>query len=94
MNAVLYTTDNNEISITPQNGKCFELEELYSILRCELIEVIDLNEDKIMIIDEEGKFTNPIVNRNATEIAIKNRAIYEYDYIAGMAIVCDSDMLE
>lgn len=95
MKAKLYTTDNREIEIEPLNGETFDLHELYGILKCELIEVLTLRgSDDIMIIDEEGKFNSPEINEKATEIARKHRAIFPSDYIAGMAIVCHTDMLD
>ena len=95
MKAKLYTTDNREIEIEPLNGKTFDLYELYGILKCDLVEVVTLRgSDDIMIIHEEGKFNNPEINEKATEIARKHNAIYPSDYIAGLAIVCPSDMLE
>lgn len=95
MKATLYTTDNREIEIEPLNGETFDLHELYGILKCELIEVLTLRgSDDIMIIDEEGKFNSPEINEKATEIARKHRAIFPSDYIAGMAIVCHTDMLD
>ena len=46
-------------------------------------------------IDEEGKFAQcPEFNRTATEIARKHRAIVQYDYIVGKALLCNSDMIE
>lgn len=95
MKAKLYTTDNREIEIEPLNGETFDLHELYGILKCELIEVVTLRgSDDIMIIDEEGKFNSSEINEKATEIARKHRAIFPSDYIAGMAIVCHTDMLD
>lgn len=95
MKAKLYTTDNRELEIEPLNGETFDLHELYGILKCDLIEVVELRgSDDIMIIDEEGKFNSPEINEKATEIARKHRAIFPSDYIVGLAIVCPSDMLD
>lgn len=86
-------TNNTIIEIQPKNNSDFELEELYPhIGRCYL-EVVYLKNNKIMIIDEEGKLKNLPFNKIATEIAHKDEAIYDVDYIAGNVVICDTSEL-
>lgn len=95
MNATLYTTDGGERPAAPENGKDFQLEELYKLLKCDLVEVVYLNRTQIMIIDEEGKCrAEPKVNKKATMLAWKHMAIHPNDVIMGDAIVCDTTMFK
>ena len=96
MKAKLLMTDGMTMDVEPLNGETFSLRELYKLLDCELIEIVHLHgSDDLLVIDEEGKFAQcPEFNRSATEIARKHRAIVQYDYIVGKALLCNSDMIE
>lgn len=91
--AHLYRTNGAVEDIAPRNGRTFELDELYEMLSCELIEVVRLGK-QIMVIDEEGKFTSKPVNGSATRIARANYAIRCDDCIVGDALVCEDNQLE
>ena len=94
MKAKLLKASGEVIEIEPNNGTDFKLDELYKHLNCSLIEVVNLNQDDIMIVDDEGKLTsNNVVNVNATKLAQENQAIIFWDYIAGDAIVCNRKMI-
>lgn len=96
MKGKLLTTDGTIMDVEPLNGETFSLHELYRILDCDLIEIVRLQgSEDILVIDEEGKFSQyPEFNSIATEIAHKHRAISQYDYIVGKALLCNSDMIE
>lgn len=96
MKAKLLMTDGMTMDVEPLNGETFSLRELYKLLDCELIEIVHLHgSDDLLVIDEEGKLVPcPEVNRTATEIARKHRAIVQYDYIVGKALLCNSDMIK
>ena len=94
MKAKLLKASGEVMEIEPKNGTDFKLDELYKHLNCSLIEVVNLNQDDIMIVDDEGKLTsNNVVNVNATKLAQENQAIIFWDYIAGNAIVCNRKMI-
>lgn len=96
--ALLLKADNTTEVIRPKNGTDFQLEELYEILHCDMIEVArsqaciqqgKKNKDYILIIDEEGKLKNHRFNARATEwFSAPN------DYIVNDAIFCHSAMLK
>lgn len=96
MKGKLLNTNGQVQEIEPLNGETFSLEELYRMLDCELVEIVHLHGcEDILVIDEEGKFAQcPEFNSTATEIARKHRAIAQYDYIVGKALLCNSDMIE
>ncbi len=84
--------ENGEIcQITPSNGSDFVLEEAQGYVGG-FIEVVRLNEQQIMIVDEEGKFSK-VLNVFASAIADSYKAIRCNDYIAGDAVICPSTML-
>ena len=94
MKAKLLKASGEVVEIKPKNGTDFKLDELYKHLQCSLVEVINLNQDDIMVVDDEGKLTsNNVVNVNATMLAQENQAITSWDYIAGNAIVCNKKMV-
>ena len=94
MKAKLLKASGEVVEIEPKNGTDFKLDELYEHLNCSLVEVINLNQDDIMVVDDEGKLaSNNVVNANATTLAQENQAITFWDYIAGNAIVCNRKMI-
>lgn len=85
----LVKTNGEEQDIAPANGSDFELKELYKLLDCSLIEVIRTPDNKLMIIDEEGKLNNKERNRKATKIM--EGAIFVSDWIAGDALIINDN---
>ena len=55
MEATFYATEGEIIKVSPRNGKDFKLEELYTLLGCDYIEVLRLDDKNIVVIDEDGK---------------------------------------
>ena len=89
--AKIIYTDKEAEDYTPKNGKTFALTEMQEIVDgC--IEIIRLNDGRVIIVDEEGKSKNKAVNIPATNILRRDH--YTTDYIVGTAIVCDADMIE
>jgi hypothetical protein len=78
--------------IKPENGKNFKLKELYDMLDCNMIEVVNLTSCQIMIIDEEGKINDSPYNDMATYYFRKANP-ENRDFIVGNALVCSSDDL-
>lgn len=86
---------NYEVEVQPKNGKTFELEEMYKMLGCDMIEIVDLKNGEILIIDEEGKFKeHPIRNTIATNIARNHHAIWPMDEIVGDVLLCKLEEVE
>lgn len=55
------------------------------------IQILELPEGDQMIINEEGKLMGLEYNVRATEAAIRARAIYSGDWIAGPALILYGD---
>ena len=75
----------------PNNGSTFELEELQEVVGG-YIEIVRLNDGRIIIVNEDGLSLNLPVNIEATNILRRDHSTTEY--IVGTAIVCDADMVE
>lgn len=88
---------NGEIKeVTPKNGTDFQLEELQEIVGG-YIWVIGLKgdtEQRIMVMNEEGKLKGLLMNEKATELAQGFDAISQIDYIVGDVLVCNDSMVK
>ena len=83
--------DKDSEDYTPKNGRTFELEEMQEIVGG-YIEIIRLNDGRIIIVNEEGLLQGLPVNIEATNILRRDHSTAQY--IVGNAIVCDADMVE
>ena len=89
--AKIIYTDKGAEDYTPKNGTTFELEEMQKIVGG-YIEIVRLNDGRIIIVNEDGLSLNLPVNIEATNILRRDHSTTEY--IVGTAIVCDADMIE
>lgn len=91
MNALLIKATGESQFITPKNGTDFTLEELYTLIGCDLIEVVYplVDNGNIFIIDEEGKLTGKDINYAATIMWGVTG-----DVLVGDVVYCPSEMLK
>jgi len=86
----LIRTDGVMTECAPENGTDYELAQLYRMLDCQTVEVIELADTGwILVCDEESKCKAEEfieVNVKATELA--KYVLGPGDYIAGPAILC------
>lgn len=96
MKAKLIKADGTVREIEPANGVSFELDEMYDLLGCEVIQIVESRiNDNILIIDEEGKFKEGAeLNILATTSARTMQCLADGDYIVGSAILCHTSMVE
>ncbi len=67
--ATIIKINGEKENIEPENGKVFTLKELQQTVNG-LIEIVYLNEDKLMVVDEEGLLkADPCLNIEASKIA-------------------------
>lgn len=89
--ATLYLVDGTTKEVEPKNKKKgFELNELYKMLGCELIEIVypRVNNGTIIVCDEEGTYKdNPQINEKATKLFGWGDSYP----IVGNALVCKSN---
>ncbi len=69
--AILIPADGNLPlrDVTPKNGRNFHLAELYELLACDYVEVLQLADGRKMVLDEDGKLANKPRNERATRLA-------------------------
>lgn len=89
--AHIYYPNGDFQETQPKNGTTFELKEMQEIVGG-YIEVIRLNDGRIIIVNEEGLPQGLPVNIEATNILRRDHSTTQY--IVGNAIVCDADMVE
>ena len=89
--AKIIYTDKEAEDYTPKNGKTFGKTEMCGIVEG-FIDIIRLNDGRVIIVDSQGKALNKAVNIPATNILRRDH--YTTDYIVGTAIVCDADMID
>lgn len=91
--ATLYKADGSTRQVEPDNGSSFELEQLYDLLNCDMIQVVPVGKGEIMVIDEEGKLKSDAkINKKATERA--RGFLFAGDVIVGNALVCKDEELK
>ena len=78
--ALILKTDFTQVELNPKNGTDFSLEELQKIVGG-YIEIVNLNEEYIMVVNEEGKLLGLPANPSATIIARQG-------LIVGDVLVC------
>ena len=89
--AYLLKTDGTETAIEPRNGTDFTFEELYPIMECDMIEIIRLPDGRIMLLDEEGNWSDKPTNERATVLAYN--ALTMGRGIVGHTVVCEDSMI-
>lgn len=90
--ATLIFPDGTECPILPENLRDFKLEEMQTMVGG-LIEVLDLENGKIMVINEEGKPKRLLRNDKATILFRAGRSP-TWDFISGPALVCEPSEVE
>ena len=90
MTDIIYKTNGGVTEISPKNRTYYTLEELKEIVGG-YIEIIHLTENKIMVINDEGKLINLPHNENAT--ILYRLCLDTIDFIVGDALVCDKSKI-
>ena len=86
--------DGSSEMVTPSDTKSgFQLDELYALLECEIVETVYLEDGTIMVIDEEGKFrADALARRNERATRLLHRAGgIAWDFITGHALICSEE---
>ena len=67
--ATLIKTGGEKVTVYPQDGKYFTLHELYKLIDCTLIDIISLDDGRLMVCDDEAKLVDDWeINMEATEL--------------------------
>lgn len=90
MDSILYTTDGERIKVTPSNGTDFSLEELQGFVGG-YIEIIRLGDNRLVIVNEEGKLLGLPMNIFVTNII---QSAGRQDIIVENVLICDLDKVK
>lgn len=85
--AVVIKTDGTMDALYPKNNKVFTLEEQKSVVGG-YIEIVQLTEDYLMVINEEGRLLNLPINVIATRVYRASRNTE--DFIVGNVLICSN----
>lgn len=92
--ALLITADGIEFVVTPADG-VFTLHELYALIGngCDLIEVVYLaDRTTVMILDEEGKYRQPLAVRNSkATVLLKEAGGIPGDVVLGNVVLASPE---
>lgn len=89
--AQIIKTNGEVIETAPKNGTDFQLEELQSIVGG-YIEIVNLQDGRIICLNEEGKLYNLPYNTRATDIL--RAALLTIDFIVGDVLVCKDEEIQ
>ena len=89
--AKLYKYDGTVKDVEPKNKrKGFQLQELYDLIECDLVECVNFSDDEIAICDEEGWLKpNPQRNEKANDY-ITSASGDDWD-ICGNVVICKTE---
>lgn len=90
--AWLLRTDGSKRRVEPMNGTDFTLEEVQRLLDVDMVEKKDCPENMIMLMDEEGKQAQSVVNYQATLIVVD--LLLPGDCIVGDVLYCENGMFK
>lgn len=89
--ALRINTDGTTAIVKAKNGRDFSLEELQSFVGG-YIEIIQLDDEYIMVVNEEGKLIGLPTNENATCMLAEIFGMV--NYIVGDVIICKSKFVK
>jgi len=89
--AFLYKANGEIVPVCPLNKKSFTLRELQSFVSG-YIQVITLEDGRLMVLDEEGKIKGKARNITATNVA--KSVLFKDDYIVGDALVTPYELVD
>jgi hypothetical protein len=90
--AELITVQDTTTTVFPQDS-LFTLKEIYSLLNCNMVQAITLDDGRIMWLDEEGKLKPHFSNAKATQLLHASGGM-ENDYIAGDVLITSQDEIQ
>jgi len=88
--------DDTIVGHLPQNKAHFKLKQLYALLGCDMIEVVEIGDTgMIFIIDEEGAIKNePQLNEFATVLWRHYDPRAAGQYLFGKVLLCPTECLQ
>ncbi len=87
--ATLIEPDGQTRTVSPEPGGSFDLDDLYRLLGCSMVEAIALADGRVMWLDEEDKLKRPMppANPTATRFLLDAGGI-PWDVVRGSVLIC------
>lgn len=73
MKAFVIKPSGEIIEAEPKNGKDFQLEEMYELVGCDTIDMVELADGRWMVVDDDGRLKKLPVNQKASELYSNGR---------------------
>lgn len=87
--ATIIKSSGEKITTEPNDGKTFSLNEMQKIVGG-YIEIIYTNDNKLMVIDENGKSAQKELNEEATSLV----TLFDFDFgVVGDVLICESNQI-
>lgn len=83
--------DGTQVYVAPANTVSYTLAELQNFVGG-YIQLLQMDNDYLMVINEEGKLKGLARNEQATTLV--KHTLFEGDYIVGTVLVCDTAHIE
>ena len=91
--ATLIKSNGEETNVIPQNKTDFKLDELQNYVGG-IIEIVRTKDNKMMVMNEEGKINDLPINQKASELYQYNEPHCRqasFDFIAGDVLICNEN---
>jgi hypothetical protein len=79
--------------VMPANGTDFQLDEMYRLLGCEMIQIVPLRDGRLLVMDEEGKCHDQPKPFNALATGVAIGSLMEDDWVSGPALLCGENQI-
>ena len=84
--ATLIKANGEETNVLPKNKTDFKLDEMQNYVGG-FIETVRTKDNKIMVINEEGKINELPMNEKATDLYVHSN----FDFIVGDVLICNEN---
>jgi len=84
--AILIKSNGEETNVLPKNKTDFKLDELQNYVGG-IIEIVRTKDNKMMVMNEEGKINELPINKKATNLYVHS----DFDFIVGDVLICSEN---
>jgi hypothetical protein len=92
MKAQVIKVDGTIVEVEPKNGTDFSLEEMYEHTGSSMVQFVNSNDGRFMIVDEEGRLFGKEINTAATELySLGEHPGYE---LVGDVLICSPEQIK
>lgn len=82
--AQLIKPDGEITEIKPENGNDFSIQECYKLIKCRMVEIVELSDGRIMILDEEGKLKDEFDKNEKATVLFQSGRPTRIEFVRAM----------